>query len=235
MIEGRSPSEVAAEAASSPGLYTDVHDYDDVLRYPTGPTVQINNDDGSLFNKDRLLKEFRAARGDFVMIKKKNKNIDMRGFVEKLLEKLPESTCPNLRTLILIMLVIPASSAQSERDFSAQVRSIVCFCSHNACVTSIYAHVQNKIKVKGRASLSIDSLDHLLRVYSLPHSLFYEWLEGEEFNEAQEKAMKIDVVAHLMRDDLCDLESIKKVWDEQRRAPAATAAASAGVITSTDA
>jgi hypothetical protein len=38
---------------------------------------------------------------------------------------LPESDFPNMRLLLQITLVIPASSAQSERDFSAQVR-VVC-------------------------------------------------------------------------------------------------------------
>ena len=35
---------------------------------------------------------------------------------------MPASQFPDLRALLQIMLVIPASSAQSERDFSAQVR-----------------------------------------------------------------------------------------------------------------
>jgi hypothetical protein len=45
-----------------------------------------------------------------------------RAIARNLLRDLPSATYPNTRTLLVTMLVIPASSAQSERDFSMQVR-----------------------------------------------------------------------------------------------------------------
>ena len=80
-----------------------------------------------------------------------------REFANHLLNNhLPESLYPQIRRMILIMLLIPASSVQSERDFSAQAR----------------------IKVKGRASLGsseagVQALDELMRIYLLPRASFY--------------------------------------------------------------
>ena len=44
-----------------------------------------------------------------------------RTFVHSLLTKLPVAMYPNTRKLLVTMLVLPASSVQSERDFSVQV------------------------------------------------------------------------------------------------------------------
>ena len=58
---------------------------------------------------------------------------------------------PNLCTLLSIMLCIPASSAESERTFSAQ----------------------NIIKTKNRTTMEVDVLDALLRIYRLSRIYYF--------------------------------------------------------------
>jgi hypothetical protein len=107
-------------------LYTEVGDYSDTLRCPDGPVVEILTEAGTPFDKTRLEQEWKKAKPVFAQVKKTmgaQGDLTLRPFIQQLLRaELPKGSYPNLRALILIMLVIPASSAQSERDFSVQVR-----------------------------------------------------------------------------------------------------------------
>jgi len=80
-----------------------------------------------LLNKAELISQYSSFKSHAVRLKQTagpNANTARR-FAIWLLGNdvhMPTSQFPDLRALLQIMLVIPASSAQSERDFSAQVR-----------------------------------------------------------------------------------------------------------------
>ena len=73
---------------------------------------------------------------------------------------------------------------------------------------------QNKIKVKGRASLGIEQLAHLLRIYSLSRTLFFDALDSGEVPAHQAEQMRKDPITHII--NACDVDEIKKMWDELR-------------------
>ena len=80
-----------------------------------------------LLNEEQLISQYNSFKQHAVRLKQdagSNANTARR-FAIWLLGNdvhLPAARFPDLRALLQIMLVIPASSAQSERDFSAQVR-----------------------------------------------------------------------------------------------------------------
>ena len=120
------PAAIAANEADTPALYTHVSFHENSLRCKDKPTAQIRNQNGQVFSKEGLMREWKQWKPTLVSIKKhRGGELTTRTLTKQLLRTggdLPAGTYPNLRTLLRIMLVIPASSAQSERDFSVQVR-----------------------------------------------------------------------------------------------------------------
>ena len=202
----------------APGLYTEVFDYEDV-QY--GPAVQILTEGGEPFCKKKLEQEWKKAKPVLAQVKQSmsaGPDLTVGSFVSQLLRaELPKGSYPNLRALLLIMLVIPASSAQSERDFSVQVRAQISldlglfWSKPRVCDCT-----QNKIKVKGRASLSIERLGHQLRIYSVSRTMFYDELDsGRMVQPAAVLArMRKDAVTHLI--EAADVDQIKLMWDAAR-------------------
>ena len=133
-----------------PDLYTAVEL--DSLRVASPPIIDI----------EKLTTELDTAKPLLVRHKQESMNVKDREFANALIAKdvLPQAAYPELRKLVKIMLTLPATSVQCERDFSAI----------------------NRLKVKGRARLGhkkkdgitdITVLDRFMRVYSLPRATFF--------------------------------------------------------------
>lgn len=133
----------------------------------------------ALLNGEGLRDEWQSAMPILFECREQPGCSTIRGLVAHLLQnKLPELSFPNLRRLLLIMLVLPASSAQSERDFSAQ----------------------NRIKTKARARLTVKQLDPLLRMYLLPRSTYFKVLrEQHPIGTQQYKTARRSVAANLVK------------------------------------
>ena len=130
--------------------------------------------------------ELDTAKSLLVRYKQENRNVKDREFAVALIAKdvLPEVAYPELRKLVKIMLTLPATSVQCERDFSAI----------------------NRLKVKGRARMGhkkkdgitdIAVLDRFMRVYSLPRATFFVELDKLGKDQRADK-MRKDPVTYLM-------------------------------------
>ena len=104
-----------AQAEASPGLYTEVEASEIRAFEPVQP----------LIDADQATDQWRLVKARLVSKKAQLGVCSLRKFVKELLgeDGLPRGTAgfDMIRRLLQIMLVLPASSAQSERDFSAQV------------------------------------------------------------------------------------------------------------------
>jgi hypothetical protein len=74
--------------------------------------------------------------------------------------------------------------------------------------------MQNKIKVKGRASLGIKQLAHFMRIYSVSRTLFFDELDSGRVPATRAERMRKDPVTHLL--NACDVDEIKEMWDQLR-------------------
>jgi hypothetical protein len=137
------------------------------------------------------------------------RRITARDFANHLLNTLPEHLYPQMRRLILVMLLIPASSVQSERDFSGV----------------------DRVKVKGRASLGsgdkVDKLDQLLRLYLLPRSWFSLKMQELGADPAVVRLQR-NPVPHICRTPEARAVCLEawRSWSAARAATASTTAAS---------
>jgi hypothetical protein len=86
-------------------------------------------------------------------------------------------------------------------------------------------NAQNKIKVKGRAGMSVRMLDHHMRVYILARTRFIDNLDTQAPSAAVEK-MRKNSVKHLI--EAFDPNQPRKLWD-MVRARAEPAAEPAGL------
>jgi len=100
------------QAEQYPDLYSAVEL--DSLRVSSPPIV----------DSKALKQELRTAKSLLVRMKQENNQIKDREFAKKLISNdLPASVYPELRKLVKIMLTLPATSVQCERDFSTIVSS----------------------------------------------------------------------------------------------------------------
>jgi hypothetical protein len=85
--------------------------------------------------------------------------------------------------------------------------------------------VQNKIKVKGRAAMSVKMLDHYMRVYIVPRTRFHDHLDTLVPGEAVH-AMRKNHVAYMLQK--FDPDPPRQLWDlvrEPTEAPVGLASA----------
>ena len=162
------------QADTYPDLYTAVEL--DSLRVRLPPII----------DSAKLEQELLTAKPLLVRLKQQGGRVKDREFAKGLIvnDDLPETAYPELRKLVKIMLTLPATSVQCERDFSAI----------------------NRLKVKGRARLGhkkkdgitdIAVLDRFMRVYSLPRAVFFAELDKFGKDQRADK-MRKDPVTYLM-------------------------------------
>ena len=138
-----------------------------------------------IIDSRKLETELLTAKSLLVRLKQQGGGLKDREFAKRLItDDLPEAAYPELRKLVKIMLTLPATSVQCERDFSAI----------------------NRLKVKGRARLGhkkkdgttdIEVLDRFMRVYSLPRAVFFTELD-KLGNDLRADEMRKDPVTYLL-------------------------------------